>query len=45
MELLSGGALLDRILDMPNRQFSEHHALDIMKQVRNHRLLMGENGY
>ncbi len=34
MELLVGGALLDRILDSPNRQFSEHQALDIMKQAR-----------
>jgi hypothetical protein len=33
MELLVGGALLDRILDSPNRQFSEHQALDIMKQA------------
>ena len=33
MELLLGGALLDRILDSPNRQFSEHQALDIMKQA------------
>jgi len=35
MELLSGGALLDHILEAPTRQFSEQHALDIMKQILN----------